>query len=132
LGPGEERAGDVVEALLPHACGLLRGGGAQLAEALRAWGAAAAADARAATRAAVNACLLAAGVSLAGASRGGFGTMHGDGAGGGGGAGEAGLAEALQSLPAEVFAKLLDGVTAALGEHFGRAVRLSTLSSVYP
>ena len=111
---------DAVEAMLPHACGLLRGdgGGARLAGALRAWGAAAASDVVDATRRAAAACCARAAAASAPSSTLTRFSVNG-------GADDAAIAEACRGMRAAAFDATIDAIRVALTPHFTRAAAVA-------
>ena len=125
LGPGEASAADVRESLLPPLMALTRGAtdrvsGGRIADAMRAWGRTAAADARACVRAACIACIAAVqpGGEYAVAEPGGRNASPESFSGGGR---DGIIQRAIGALPPSVFAVVVRAVTAALAGHFARA-----------
>ena len=125
LGPGEASAADVRESLLPPLMALTRGAtdrvsGGRIADAMRAWGRAAAADARACVRAACIACIAAVqpGGEYAVAEPGGRNASPESFSGGGR---DGIIQRAIGALPPSVFAVVVRAVTTALAGHFARA-----------
>ena len=125
FGPGEASAADVRESLLPPLMALTRGAtdrvsGGRIADAMRAWGRAAAADARACVRAACIACIAAVqpGGEYAVAEPGGRNASPESFSGGGR---DGIIQRAIGALPPSVFAVVVRAVTTALAGHFARA-----------
>ncbi len=118
FGPGEASAADARESLLPPLLALTRGatdrpGGGRIADAVRAWGRAAAADARACVRLACVACVGECAVAGARAVKRSPESVSGGGDGM--------IQRAIGDLPPSVFAVVVRAVTAALAGHFARA-----------
>ena len=123
LSPGEASAADTRESLLPPLLALTRGatdrpgpgGGGRIADAMRAWGRAAAADARACVRAACVACVGECAVA------GDFAIRRSPENVAGSGGRDGMIQRAIGDLPPSVFAVVVRAVTAALAGHFARA-----------